>query len=195
VAFGRELKAETDAQVGSRPPDGESFRFWQELVPASKERHIFFAPRGIGLSAWTGNEKKQIQIRRRFMLLGQTLDGMRVWDIRRALQAVAAISPTQKISLEISAADSMGVNVLYASLFERNVSALNLSALPGSHREPTAPDYLGVMRHLDIPQALVMAAERQNLVLSGTTAEKWEFPMAVAKQLGWPGRISLSTAR
>ena len=34
---------------------------------------------------WPGNEAKQIQIQRRFQLLGMTLDGMQVWDIRRGL--------------------------------------------------------------------------------------------------------------
>ena len=48
----------------------------------------FVAPRGIGRTAWNADPAKQTQIRRRFMLLGQTLDGMRVWDVRRALQAL-----------------------------------------------------------------------------------------------------------
>jgi dienelactone hydrolase len=47
-----------------------------------------FAPRGTGLTAFAANEKARTRIRRRFMLLGQTWDGMRVWDIRRAVQLV-----------------------------------------------------------------------------------------------------------
>jgi hypothetical protein len=35
---------------------------------------------------------KQVQIRRRFQLLGQTVDGMRVWDVRRALAVVRSLS-------------------------------------------------------------------------------------------------------
>ena len=46
------------------------------------------APRGVGPTAFDPSEKKQTQIRRRFMLLGQTLDGMQVWDVRRAIQAI-----------------------------------------------------------------------------------------------------------
>ena len=40
------------------------------------------APRGVGPTAWP--KKKDVQIRRRFGLLGQTVDGMRVLDVRRA---------------------------------------------------------------------------------------------------------------
>ena len=36
---------------------------------------VYVAPRGVGRTAWNADEKKQTQIRRRFMLLGQTLDG------------------------------------------------------------------------------------------------------------------------
>ena len=57
----------------------------------------YVCPRGIGPAAWTGDEKKQTQIRRRFMLLGQTLDGMRVWDIRRTIQALGQIDETRGI--------------------------------------------------------------------------------------------------
>ena len=54
-------------------------------------RIAFFAPRGVGLTAWSGGEKRLTKIRRRFMLLGQTLDGMRVWDIRRAIQVIQLV--------------------------------------------------------------------------------------------------------
>src|SRR5688572_32237130 len=44
----------------------------------------FVAPRGIGPTAWDADERKQTHIRRRFLLLGQTLDGMRVWEDRKS---------------------------------------------------------------------------------------------------------------
>ena len=53
----------------------------------------FLAPRGIGLTDWRRGfndhqtiAKKEIQIRRRYMQVGQTLDGMRVWDIQRVFK-------------------------------------------------------------------------------------------------------------
>ncbi|MFT5857486.1 MAG: dienelactone hydrolase, partial [Verrucomicrobiales bacterium] len=62
-----------------------------------------FAPRGVGPTAWTEDARERVHIRRRFMLLGQTLDGMRVWDIRRAIAAVRAIEATKGLRLEIEA--------------------------------------------------------------------------------------------
>ena len=54
--------------------------------------------------------------------------------------------------VELAASGPMGVNALYASLFEASVRHVELNALPTSHLE--GPDYLGVLRLTDIPQVL-----------------------------------------
>jgi dienelactone hydrolase len=152
--------------------------------PLTDEVQICFAPRGIGLSSWDPSELKQRQIRRRFMLLGQTLDGMRVWDIRRAMGAIRAMDELQNLPLVVEAEGSMGVNALYASLFEPGVRELRLTHLLNSHRQ--GPDYLNVLRFLDIPQALAMAEEDTRIELIEPAAGDWTFPVAVASNLHWP---------
>lgn len=132
-------------------------------VEAGKLTLALFAPRGIGPTAWTAEEKQRTNIRRRFMLLGQTLDGMRVWDIRRAVQSMKAIPETKAKTLSVQAGGQMGVNALYASLFEPSVRQLRLNQLPRSHAE--GPDYLNVLQVVDIPQALRLAAEGAKLDL------------------------------
>lgn len=107
----------------------------------------FFAPRGIGLTAWGGNEKKQAQIRRRFMLLGQTLDGMRVWDIRRAVQAIHFLRDGDTAQVELRATGPMAVNARIAALFEPGVRKLDLSNVPTT--PAAAPDYPNVLRYFD----------------------------------------------
>ncbi|MHC1763897.1 MAG: alpha/beta hydrolase family protein [Verrucomicrobiia bacterium] len=143
-----------------------------------------FVPRGIGLSAWGGNERKQVQIRRRFMLLGQTVDGMRVWDIQRAIQALQSIEEFKRLPIDLQAEGAMGVNVLYAAVFEPGIRRVTLSKLPTSHRN--GPDYLNVMRFMDIPQAVALAADHCDVVLHDSAASDWEYPSAVALNLGWP---------
>lgn len=110
------------------------------------------APRGIGLTAWSGDAKAQTRIRRRFMALGQTLDGMRVWDIRRAIQMVHFIRESEAAQIELIASGEMAVNALYASLFESSVQRVKLINMPKSHLE--GPDYLGVLRFTDIAQVV-----------------------------------------
>ena len=92
------------------------------------------------------------------MLLGQTLDGMRVWDIRCAAQAVKALPEFRKTPLYVRAKGQMGVNAAYAALFEPEIQKLKLEGLPASHTE--GPDYLNVLKVGDIPQVLEMLGDR-----------------------------------
>ena len=124
------------------------------------EKHAalaFFAPRGVGLTAWSGDQKQLTKLRRRFMLLGQTLDGMRVWDIRRAIQALHQVRENDKAKVELRADGAMAVNALYAALYEPNARKLDLTNLPKSQAE--GPDYLNVLRVTDIPQVLALMGD------------------------------------
>jgi hypothetical protein len=118
----------------------------------------FFAPRGVGLTAWSGGETRLTKIRRRFMLLGQTMDGMRVWDIRRAVQVLHSVSSAGTSDLGLHAESGMAVNALYATLFEPTVRQLDLASLPPSHMDADAPDYLNVLKFTDIPEVQAAVA-------------------------------------
>ena len=72
---------------------------------------------------------------------------------------------------------------LYASLFDPRIARLQLIDLPASHAE--GPEFLNVLRFLDMPQAVAMAAERTSVQLDGRTAGAWQFPTSVAASLGW----------
>ncbi len=152
---------------------------------------VFFAPRGIGTSAWGGDKAKQTQIRRRFMLLGQTLDGMRVWDVRRAVQAVRTLDACKDAQLSLDGARQAGVLALYASLFEPALAGVRLDHPPADHRE--GPIYLNVSRFLHLPQAVAMAAERAPVAIAAKNPEDWAYPLAVREKLGWDAaRISIA---
>jgi dienelactone hydrolase len=142
-----------------------------------------FSPRGTGADAWTGDEKKQTQIRRRFMLLGQTVEGMQVWDVRRAVQAVRAQPLLKDVPVCLEATGQMAGVALYASLFEPGVTELTLHDLPRSHAQ--GPHFLNVLRVLDIPQALAMAAEAKRVRVT-QAGEGFQFAAETARALNWP---------
>jgi len=151
------------------------------LIQEMKDQSVAYAvflPRDIGPTAWSGDAVRQTQLRRRFMLIGQTLDGMRVWDIRRAIQALRSLEGFHETPLNLEAEGTMGVNALYASLFEPGISTLRLTHLPASHME--GPDYLNVLKYLDIPQAAALAADRCPLQLQPEAAKGWDFLRAMA---------------
>jgi len=150
----------------------------------------YICPRGIGANAWTGDEKKQTQIRRRFMLLGQTLDGMRVWDVRRAIQALGQIEEIRGITPSVGAAGTMAGVALYAALFEPQITGLALFDLPRTHQD--GPVFLNVLRYLDMPQVVALVAENTSITLPGQDASAWQFPTSVIESLGWdPRRLQI----
>jgi hypothetical protein len=156
--------------------------FVEEMAREVKKHDKAFAlflPRGIGSLAWRGEDQEK-EIRRRYMLLGQTLDGMRVWDIERAIQMLISFQETSGAQLNIQAEGGMGVNVLYASLFVPGITApdLDLRHIPAHQVE--GPDYLNVLKIMDIPEAAAMAAERCPLQLQSDDSNGWEFLRAMA---------------
>jgi hypothetical protein len=185
MAFEKELFDEPPSDPAKK--DGifqVQFETFSKVLKDSASAMAFFAPRGVGLNAWSGDARRQVQIRRRFMLLGETVDSARVWDIRRACQALRLLPETAKAGLALNAGGRMAVNVVYASIFEPSIDGLQLTDPVASHR--AGPDFLNVLRVLDVPQAAAMAADRSKVAIyAHVETNGWEFPTGVAANLGW----------
>lgn len=149
------------------------------------ETLFFFAPRGVVDEPPDPKAKDFIQQRRRYMLLGQTLDSMRVWDIRQAIQAVQKSARGK--SIQLRARGSMAVNTLYAALGHEGVKSLELTGLPLSQRD--GPDYLNVLRFLDLPQVVAMVAEEVPVVLLKAQPDDWTKATATLKVVGKEKRL------
>ena len=134
--------------------------------------------------------RKEVQLRRRHMLLGETVDAVRVADLVRAIRAVRASEAFGKLPLRLEAEGDMAVNALYASLFAP-VDELVLTHLPKSHA--SGPDYLNVLRILDIPQAVAMASERCRVELRGANEADWSYATQTARTLGWEKNLRFTT--
>ena len=145
---------------------------------------LMLAPRGIGPTALTASATDQNHQRRRYLLLGQTVDGMRVWDIRRAVEAIRSGEPYAGQPITLAGVRDQAINALYASLFIDQLAGVELHAPPSSH--VTGPDYLNVLRFLDVPQAVAMAAERQPITLRGVNRDDWSWTLSTVRRLGWP---------
>lgn len=163
--------------------------------PPPGEVWLALFPRGLGEDAWSGDARKQAHLRRRFMLLGQTLDGMRAWDIRQTVRALNQVKAWNGLPLTMEADGPMAVNALYAAAFLPPDTAgralhLVLRGVPASHQQ--GPDYLNVMKLLDVPQAVMLAAANARVELQTTQPQAFAWPMAAAGRLGWPeSRLSL----
>ena len=143
----------------------------------------YIAPRGVGPTAFDQTPKKQTQIRRRFMLLGQTLESMQVYDVRRAIQLVKQLDGSKDARLFVQGERQAAGLALYAAIFEPGVTRLDLWHLPTSHRE--GPSFLNVLRYLDMPQAVALAAEKTQVRIYQNSADGWSYPQSVVKSLDW----------
>jgi dienelactone hydrolase len=162
---------------------------WSEIGPAltdaaeplpsqlskSDSPRAVIAVRGIGPTSI--DPERVTHLKRRYALLGQTLDGMRAWDVRRGLKALTDINPstTRQGATLVGRGDAAGW-ALMAGLFEPNVSAFELAELP-RHSEG-GPTFLNLDRLLGWPQLVALAAPRP-VVITGDPSE-WSLPASLA---------------
>src|SRR5205814_1593083 len=115
----------THALQRSSAPKLDQAKFTQnrKLLAAQRWAFATIAPRGIGPTKWAeAGTPEDIHIRRRFALLGQTLAGQRVWDIRRGLAVLRGLDDLQGVPLWLQGKGEMAGLVLYAALFEPEVA-------------------------------------------------------------------------
>ncbi|WDI40839.1 alpha/beta hydrolase [Bremerella sp. P1] len=121
--------------------------------PGPGQHFYVLAPRGIGPTQWTQETKPEIQTRRRYLLLGQSIDAMRVWDIRRAAQAI--VESTTLDNVTVKAEGNLAALAIYAAIFEPAIGNLHLRNPPLDHRE--GPYFMNVRRFMNLPEAMAMA--------------------------------------
>lgn len=169
------------------PDDFTDADFYQPKSTVSETADgvtVLVLPRGLGRTRWTADEKKQIQIRRRFMLLGQTLAGMEVWDVRRAIDALVEIPACRDAGdLTLHGDGDLAAVVLYASLFALRDVSLSLTSLPLVNERQ--PDVLNVQRFISGPQLLALAAAKfRRVEIAADQGDDYSFATEVSKRFG-----------
>lgn len=147
----------------------------------SRDAVVYFSPRGMGKDAWTGNAKKQNQIRRRFYLVGQTLDGMRVWDVQSVMAALPKHLQAPTSALRVEANGLLAGIALHAGLFQP-CGQMDLYDPPTEYRE--GPTLLNVSRFVTLAETMAAVAQGVPVRVHHddlTTAEtSWSLPLAAA---------------
>lgn len=176
------------AFAGTKLPavDAEQMEAELKMHATFKWGMAYLCVRGLGPNPWSHDPKKRGQIERRFTLIGQTADGMRVWDLLQTIRAVRQAGLGEK-PLWLQASGPMAGNAVYASIWsEKPVARLDLHGLPKGHRE--GPIYLNVLKAGDLPFALTVAAERSLVRLYGADPADWTYVTKTAQALGWPAK-------
>jgi dienelactone hydrolase len=162
-------------------------KFAQNRAAMEAHRWAFaaVAPRGVGPTRWAEpGSRDDLHIRRRFPLIGQTLDGQRAWDVRRAVAAVRTFPDLKSPPLTLQGEGQAAGLALYAALFEPAVTALDLWHLPPTYRQ--GPMFLNAARVLDHPQAVALALPRKVTlhVKDAASRADWDWPVRLQQASG-----------
>jgi dienelactone hydrolase len=122
--------------------------------------YVAFAPRGVGRTALSDDKSHRIQTRRRFMLLGQTLAGMQVWDVRRCVQVLRELGYDCPITL--SGEGNAASLISLAALYEK-IETVSVKNYPKNDK--VQPDYLNISRIVTPAQVLDLVRQRAKLII------------------------------
>jgi hypothetical protein len=152
--------------------------------PSDNAARAFFVPRPGIDRLWQGDPAKHIQIARRFQLLGMTIDSMRTWDIRRALQILRQQCPNAK-SVTIRADEGTEFLVLLAALYEPPADQLVLPNLnPALEQQPSI---LNLTRTIPLELLPILAA-RSTEIITHTPPAQTPLAAAVTANDLWKGK-------
>ncbi len=154
---------------GGDTEDGGMWNFMKAYPFAgyASSRHQVW-PRGIGADhRWNWNRNRRYQ--RSAMLLGRTVDEMRLHDVLCAVDYLASRPDFSGRGLTLAGRGEAGIIAAYAALLDERVTRVILKDPPASHT--TGPLFLNVLRYTDIPQALALLAPRELVFLSEPAAE------------------------
>ena len=158
--------------------------FWRKRYP--DDTLIVIYPRGGGPYRWSRKNPPNT-IERSLALLGQTVDSGRVWD------AVVGAFLGIGLPVRVVGKGSAGAIGAYAAFFATSregkplIEEAVLIDPPASHRD--GPHFLGVMRVLDIPDALGLLAPDVPLTLEGAKATAFDRTEALYKLAGAEGKF------
>lgn len=142
---------------------------------------VVFPPRGIGATRFAApGSVQETLIRRRFALIGQTLEAEQAWDVFRALQAIKSVDDLKSAGLLLSSDSEIA---LVAAIFEPRVMRLRLKKLSASYRGGSS--ILNLTRQLDTPQLLALALPNHIELTPGPnqTENDWVWTRSVERLL------------
>jgi len=143
----------TDKGLAEAPPA------WLHDYTTADDAIYVCEPRGIGSTRWTRKNPPNY-VERSLYLLGRTADSGRIWDIAATARYLRDLYDG-KVEVYVTGEGPAAVLCAYAGLLEPDIAGFVLSRPPATHMDNAAPQLLGVLRVLDIPQAIGLLAPRR----------------------------------
>lgn len=167
-------------------PEGDLPAWAGDVIPEGQTVMVL-SPRGSGKTTRWSEKNPPNYVARAHALVGRTVDAGRIWDT----QAVARMlheAEGNELTVAVAGRGPAGILGAYAALAETSISEVIAVDPPASHRE--GPYLLGVLRVLDIPDALGLLAPR-HLTLTGAKDGALERTIQMYETAGSRERLSI----
>jgi len=120
-------------------------------------------PRGINETRWTGKNPPNY-IARSHVLVGRTVDTGRLYDVIAAARYLRELHPGIPV---VMAGEGPGALLAaYAAMWEPEIAAVIAAQPPLTHMDPSAPQFLNILRVADAPDLLGLVTPRPMTVIS-----------------------------
>jgi dienelactone hydrolase len=169
--------------------DGETPCSINEFLQGVNERdavvRLIVFPRGVSETPWDRTAWKDVL--RNAMFTGQTVDSMRLTDVRVAVEALrrdAMVDPARILVMGEGASGAIG---LYAAILDDAIAQAMLVNPPTTHAD--APIFLNVLRYTDLPEAAGLVAPR-HLTFYNRMPEPYEYTRHIYRLYGKAGNLS-----
>ncbi|HBY60018.1 MAG TPA: hypothetical protein DEH78_09360, partial [Solibacterales bacterium] len=171
--------------------DGDDRELHRQLLAGVNGRNsavrMVVWPRGVNEVPWSNIFARDTL--RNAMHVGETIDSLRLHDIRAAYRRLREMPEVDPARIMIAGRGVSGALGLYAAILEPSVWQVLLLDPPVSHRQ--GPIFLNILRHTDLPEAAALLAPRR-LIFFGHMPPEYEYTRHVYGLLGKPDRISLA---
>lgn len=158
---------------------------WASKIIPHGQATIILSPRGSGATTkWTANNPPNY-VERAHALLGRTVDMGRIWDVQSVARMLHEAEGNE-LTIAVAGKGAAGILGAYAALNETSIAEVIAVDPPASHRQ--GPYLLGVLKVLDIPDALGLLAPR-HLTLVNAKDEALQRTSKLYEAAGYQGRI------
>ena len=163
-------------------PNHKSFSQHQKMFKSFKWVMAYIKPNKL-IQETSSRENLQLQN------LGHSPESIQVWNTRLAIQTLRETGKMKHVPLWLQAQGRMAGVSLYASLFEPDITRLDLYNLPKSHIN--GPFFPNISRVIGMPQAVALALENSKIVIYQKDSDGWTYPKEIASKLKWEHQLQI----
>ncbi len=170
--------------------DGTSQDVVKSLSMHSSDETYRCYPRGTSQTRWTRKNPPNY-VERSHVLLGRTVDTGRVLDIIAAVKSLKSQNKDSKV--HVMGVGDGAILAAYAALWTPEIDSVTASLPHPTHMDPSAPQFLNILRVADVPEVLGLLAPRPLTIISND--ERWKKTARIYTAAGAEKQLTIKSPK